>query len=135
MMMLRKDGWETRLAELIESKRNIPFCWKTNNCLGFVAEAEIAVQGFTEFPEALRPMTNKFSAMKIIKKNADSLDDWIDKKYQRISILSAQRGDICMIETAEGAAVGVCLGHNAAFIGKDGLEFMPMSLSIKAWRV
>lgn len=135
MTVLRKDGWESRLAELIESKRNIPFCWQTNNCLGFVAEAEIAVQGFTEFPEALRPMTNKFSAMRIIKKNADSLDDWIDQKYQRISILSAQRGDICMIETPEGAAVGVCIGHNATFVGQDGLEFVPMSLTIKAWRV
>ena len=68
MMGLRKDGWETRLAELIESKRDIPFCWKTNNCLGFVAEAEIAVQGYSEFPEALEPMTNKFSALRIIKK-------------------------------------------------------------------
>ena len=135
MTVLRVDGWETRLAELIESKRNVPFCWETNNCLGFVAEAEIAVQGFTEFPEALKPMTNKFSALRIIKKNADSLDDWIDQKYQRISILSAQRGDICMIETLEGAAVGICIGHNATFVGSNGLEFVPMSLTIKAWRL
>ena len=130
MTVLRKDGWETRLADLIDSKRNIPFCWQTNNCLGFVAEAEIAVQGFTEFPEALCPMTNKFSALRIIKKNADSLDDWIDQKYQRISILSAQRGDSCMVET-----FGVCIGHNATFVGLDGLEFVPMSLTIKAWRL
>lgn len=135
MMGLRKDGWETRLAELIESKRDVPFCWKTNNCLGFVAQAEVAVQGFSEFPEVLEPLENKFAALRLIRKNGKTLDEWIDKKYQRISILSAQRGDICMMETAEGAAVGVCLGHNAAFVGKDGLEFLPISLLIKAWRV
>lgn len=135
MIALRKDGWETRLADLIESKRNIPFCWKTNNCLGFVAEAEIAVQGFTEFPEVLQPLENKFAALRLIRKNGKTLDEWIDKKYQRISILSAQRGDICMIETSEGAAVGICIGHNATFVGSHGLEFVPMSLTIKAWRL
>ena len=53
-------------------------------------------------------------------------------KNTSASLFCLPSADICMMETAEGAAVGVCLGHNAVFVGKDGLEFVPVSLLIKA---
>ena len=132
---MRQEGWENKLEELVQTKRHQPFDWGTNNCVGFVAEAQIAMTGETDFPEALTDIGSKYNAYRLIRKRVKNITDGANKYFQSIPITMAQRGDIVEIETCEGPAVGICLGSNAVFIGKDGLEYFPMTSLIRAWRM
>lgn len=131
---MRIEGWENRLEELVQSKRNQPFNWANNNCMGFVAEAQKTITGETDFPEVLENLKNKNNALKLVLKNG-SLTDWVNKHLEQIPITMAQRGDIVDVETCEGPAMGLCIGSRAVFIGKDGLEYVSLTSLIRAWRM
>ncbi len=47
----------------------------------------------------------------------------------------AQRGDVVMVQTDEGPALGICDGANAWLAGPRGLVHRPMLYWLKAWRV
>ncbi len=50
-------------------------------------------------------------------------------------VIQAQRGDIVMMDTPQGAALGICMGSRAAFPGLDGLVFKPLLESRRSWRI
>lgn len=132
---MRIEGWEQKLDAIIESKRNQPFDWADNNCMGFVAEAQKTITGETSFPEVLENIGSKRNALKLILENGPSLTDWVDKHLEQIPITMAQRGDIVDVETCEGPAMGLCIGPKAVFIGKNGIEYVPLTSLIRAWRL
>jgi hypothetical protein len=132
---MRIEGWEKKLDSVIERKRNQPFNWADNNCLGLVAEVQQEITGNTDFPEALEDVSSKFNAQRIILKNAKNLTEWVDNKLRRIPITMATRGDVVEVETPEGPAMGICVGAKAVFIGQDGLEYISLVALIRAWRV
>ena len=131
---MRIEGWENRLEELVQSKRNKPFDWADNNCMGFVAQAQKTITGKTDFPEVLDNLKSKNNALKLVLKNG-SLTDWVNKHLEQIPITMARRGDIVDIETCEGPAMGLCIGPKAVFLGQNGLEYIPLTFLIRAWRV
>ena len=131
---MRIEGWENRLEELVQSKRNQPFSWADNNCMGFVAQAQKTITGETDFPEVLDNLKSKNNALKLVLKNG-SLTDWVNKHLEQIPITMARRGDIVDIETCEGPAMGLCIGHKAVFLGQNGLEYIPLTFLIRAWRI
>jgi len=131
---MRKSNWEKALNAEIERTRELEFSWDKNHCLGFAARCQEAMTGKTDFPEAFTS-TSFMSAQKIIKKHGGDLTSWMDEKLQRINLLAAQRGDFIEVETDIGEAIGVCIGEKVAVMGEDGLEFMPMTHGIRAWKV
>jgi hypothetical protein len=132
---MRQEGWENRLEELVQSKRNQPFDWAENNCVGLVAEAQLTITGKTDFPEVLENIGNKHNAHRLILKHGKNITEGANKYFTAIPITMAQRGDIVELETCEGPAVGLCIGAKAVFIGKDGLEYIPLTSLIRAWRM
>lgn len=132
---MRIEGWEKKLDAIVESKRNQPFDWASNNCMGLVAEVQQEITGKTDFPEVLENIDNKFNAQRLILKRAKNLTELMDKNFSKIPITLAQRGDIVEVETCEGPAMGVCIGAKAVFIGKDGIEYIPLTALIRAWRL
>lgn len=47
----------------------------------------------------------------------------------------AQRGDVVLVETERGPALGICTGRHAAVPGRRGLVFNDLRRARKAWRV
>ncbi len=132
---MRQEGWENRLEELVQSKRNLPFDWAENNCMQLVTEAQQTLTGQTDFPEALQNVGTKHSAYKLVLKRAKNLTELMDKHFKRVPITMAQRGDIVDIETCEGPAMGICMGGHAVFVGEKGIEHIPLTSLIRAWRM
>ena len=132
---MREEGWENRLEELVNKKRNQPFDWAENNCMQLVTEAQQTVTGHTDFPEALQNVGTKYSAYKLVLKRAKNLTELMDKHFERIVITMARRGDIVEIETCEGPAMGICMGTHAVFVGIEGIEYIPLETLIRAWRM
>ena len=100
-----------------------------------VSEAQQTVTGQTDFPEALQNVGTKHSAYRLVLKRAKNLTELMDKHFERVPITMAQRGDIVDIETSEGPAMGICMGAYAVFIGERGIEHIPLTSLIRAWRM
>lgn len=52
-----------------------------------------------------------------------------------IGVNFAQRGDVVLMPTEKGDALGICIDHRAAFAAARGLAFHPISGCRLAWRV
>jgi len=46
----------------------------------------------------------------------------------------ARRGDVIARDVGNGIALGVCVGSLAAFVGRDGLEFLDLN-GASCWRL
>jgi len=132
---MRIEGWEQNLNTIIESKRNQPFDWGTNNCVGFVAEVQKGITGRTDFPEALEDVGSRLNAYRLVRKRVKNITQGADQYFESIPITMAQRGDIVELETCDGPAVGICVGSQAVFIGENGIEYLPLTALIRAWRM
>lgn len=138
-----KDGWEIRLSDYIEGVRNQPFAWGLHDCFTFTNEAVRAMTGKgygddwagryltkTGKPRSLRSMQREYGVK--------SLTDALDSRFDRLSGPTYPRGSIVTCEglsekSTTGQALGVSLGARAAFVCRDGLQFIPTDHCERGW--
>lgn len=129
---MRLSNWDSRLADYIESKREIPFAYGSNDCAHFVAGAVEAVTGEDVFSDLRGTYDTEFGSLRIIKELGKSdLGEVIDSMFDEITISHAQRGDIAFFD----GSIGVVMGSFAWFVSDDGLERVPRAMWDKAWSV
>lgn len=129
---MRRDGWEHDLHEVIEGARHRPFRWGSHDCAIWAASVRAALTG-TEPAAQGGYRTARGAARAIRRSGAADLCDAVTRELGAplASPLLARRGDI----VSDGAALGVCLGADAAFLGADGLVFRPMTVCTMAWGI
>lgn len=140
--MMRIDGWEKRLVDLIGQASGKPFEYGKFDCCLFACDAVKAVTGIDAraeiFPE---PYQSEEEADKILLKY-DGIKGVIEKAAQSfgfrpVPVLFAQRGDIVMAEIKGVESLGVCAGKDAVFPSKEGGIVrirITSRLLTKAWR-
>lgn len=134
----RREDWPERLNDYIESRRDTPFEWGTNDCCMFAAHAIEAMTGENPAAEFVRKYKKQRSAQKIIKDHGGDLAGLICTKLgQEIDPRQAQRGDVMLVQipTEDRECAAVCLGDVWAAPGQDGLVFGTMKSALTAWRV
>lgn len=136
--MKRKSNWPRLLTLFLEEKRDLPFDWATNNCAFFAADWVCILTDTDPAAELRGKVTNAASAAKVL--GAASTVDLGDEilaalECPRVPILTARRGDVCAHDTEHGPALGVCLGAQVAFAGKNGVETFPLAECVAAWRI
>lgn len=114
---MRPDNWEDRLADQLRVAMVREFSTKSWNCAQFAHSCASAVSGRV-LPFAWR----------------GSLEASADAALPRVEPRLARRGDVVLAHVPE-PSLGVCLGRLAAFVGRSGLERIPMSRVVAAWRV
>ena len=133
---MRIQGWPERLATLIERHAHTPFGWGTFDCCLFAADAVEKITG-EDYGASYRGTyrTQKGAYRALSARGIDSVDTIPDEYFARIPVLMARRGDLCAVTTTEGMALGICCGISVACAGEHGVEMLPLSAAVTAWRV
>lgn len=134
--MNRRSDWEQRLAEYLANCEGAAFIWGEKDCALFAADAVIAMTD-TDPAAAFRGRysTATGSARALKRYGAGTLEETISALFPDRPIGFARRGDLVMHD----GAVGVCIGADAVFIGRedqrDGLVRVARTEWTRAWGV
>lgn len=134
--MQRRADWEKRLYEFIESRRDMPFAWGTNDCACFAADWVLEATGV----DLMTEWRGKYKSAEEVRKflQPRSLASIVDSKLIPCPVLSASRGDIGMVDrTTRREGPALCIVDSLCVVGpgENGLVSYPRSVLIKAWRV
>lgn len=136
-MVTRIESWPVALNHAVDTARHKPFCWGYHDCAQFAAGVVKAMTG-VDFAASFRGRyrTRREAVAAIKAAGFRSLEDIATAKLgESIEPRLAQRGDVVLIHTPEGNALGICTGVLAVAPGPDGLTFVEPGGWRKAWRV
>jgi len=137
-MTARFEDWPSRLFALVEARKQTPFAWGSHDCCLFACDAVQAMTG-TDPAAPLRGYESKEEAEALIAEYG-TLEDLVADRCREMNFAEqtpakAQRGDLALFDNAGAPALGVCLGAEVAFPGRDGLVFHPVGNCRRSWRV
>jgi hypothetical protein len=132
-MATRCNNWPDLLTAYIERKRHEAFAWGSNDCCLFAADwvqiatgHDIAAQWRGQYASAL-------SAHRALNRGG-GIERLVDEAGgMKIATALARRGDLVAQDGGDGVALGICVGSVAAFLARDGLQFVTFP-NAKVWR-
>jgi len=134
---MRREGWEARLAAVLEQARARPYRLGEHDCFRVACAAVEALTGrdlWTPFAGTYR--TRK-QALRRIAEYGGEFDAAASKLFgapvSRAAF--AQRGDIVKYVAAGEPHLGVCNGAEVALLTDAGLAFLPLSECMCCWRI
>lgn len=134
---MRVSNWETRLAQAVEAARDLPFAWGSHDCATWAFDVVRDLSGGADYAAQWRGRyTTALGSHRILRKLG-----WASLEAGGRALLGdplatpllAQRGD--MVLGGADPAFGICIGARAAFVGPEGLTFVPLSACHLAWRI
>jgi hypothetical protein len=138
----RADDWPRRLHAALEA---IPpdekFAWGKRDCAFFTCDLVAAMTGVDMAAEYRGRYNSQAGAVRVLRQ-AGGLERIAEKMAHRheleeVKPAFAQRGDVAMLDTDDGPALGVVAldGRNALFSGPQGLRAVPVLSCRRAWRI
>jgi hypothetical protein len=131
------QGWESRLAALVESVRARPYALGEHDCFRFACGAVEAMTGEDRWPEFAGRYSTKREALVLLATYGRTFEDaftWFFRT-QPVKPALARRGDVLAFEEDGEKHLGVCLGARTAGLGEDGLLFVRTLACTCAWRI
>lgn len=101
---MRLHGWEERLVNFIESRRDTPFEWGSNDCATFAAAAIESLTGADLI--GVPRWTDAMSAARVVKA-LGGMAAIADARLPRVDPSEAWRGDIGLVEAEGRESFGV----------------------------
>lgn len=134
--MTRLEYWPQILADFIAAADR-PFCWGTWDCGLLAADCVQAMTGVDIAAEFRGRYTTARGARRVMRGSMAEMMARVSHTYgmPEIRPAMAQRGDMVMVDTPLGDALGICVGARVACAGPDGLAMLPLSAARCAWRV
>lgn len=131
-----KHNWQTQLIKFIQHNRDRPFEWGSFDCCLFVADAINLMTGRDIAADFRGRYRSKSGATRALKKYGKgsikaTFEHLLGKAQTGIHF---KRGDICLINTPEGDAVGIYLGEVVWTTGQQGLVALSQNEIIQFWR-
>jgi hypothetical protein len=139
---MRFENWPERLAEEVRAAKSRPFVWGTHDCASFVSRVVEALTGIN-WKDTFLAYTDAAGAQDILNEQG-SLEELVTECLgEPIPALTAQRGDVCLIELPEGLhgehgpfVLGICDGSRVVVARPpQGIAMLPIKWAVKAWRV
>lgn len=128
----------------IESHRGEKFKWGLTDCIHFVGKG-IRAQGVETFDHEdnyfyRNPHWAKKAYVEFLRKHeVRSVEELLDKKYQRVSYIPEDGSVVSRDSVGEGVtrkSLGFVCGRHAVFLGEVGLEFLPLEPETdRYWRI
>lgn len=133
--MKRFPDWSPRLFAFIESRRTLPHAYGTNDCCLFCADA-IQVMTGKDLASGIRgTYADKAGADAILAEHG-GLEAFVTSILgEPLGPLCARQGDVAMIHTRHGDAIGICEGNHIAVPGDVEQILFPLAKALKSWRV
>jgi hypothetical protein len=132
---MRHEDWPKRLQGLINESERKPFAWGSHDCCLFAARAVEVITGIDHAATLRGTYSTALEAARILQARGGVRGIATAALGDEIPCLTAQRGDIVLIESDHGEALGVCLGADCAVPGPDSLTRVPLLSILAAWRV
>lgn len=134
--MDRLPDWKPRLIAWLTSIAGTPFAPGTHDCALFVAGAIHAMTG--EDPAA--PFRGRYTTVRgglRVIRDAGFGDpvEMVASRLEEVAPLMAQVGDIAVVDTPEGPALGVVAGAEILVLGLDGLGAVPLVEGKRAFKL
>lgn len=133
----RIEGWESRLAAVLEAARHAPYELGEHDCFRLVCRVIEALTGVDRWPTfaGYRTRGEALRAIATFGSSFEAAFDWFFGA-PAVAVATARRGDVLAIATPDGDKhLGVCVGAQAAFLAPQGLLFVPTASCLCAWRV
>lgn len=137
--MTRREDWSSRLQAVISAAETRPFTWGTFDCVQWAGLCVEACTGKNPVAEWAGRCTTQVGAYRILNKyfGGSLQEGWTQILGEPIATAFAGRGDVCLVQIDDQPACGVVdlSGERIACLSLDGLEFVPLSAAVAAWRV
>ncbi|OFC71822.1 DUF6950 family protein [Alteromonas confluentis] len=134
-MNVKKDF--VALAEYISANTSTPFEWGKFDCCLAVADALRAMTGH-DFAESFRGhyASKRGAAMALRRYGQGTIKDTLNHIFGPFKPrLNTGRGDVVLVHTDIGDALGVCFGGQIWCAAENGLQPLPMRRAICCWSV
>lgn len=135
---MRLQGWESRLAELVERARARPYVLGEHDCFRFACGAVQALTGEDRWPEFAGKYSTRRGALALLATYGRSFEEAFTWFFRSPAVEPAwaRRGDVLAFATLDGEKhLGVCLGATTAGLGEGGLLFVRTMGCSCAWRI
>lgn len=137
--MPRIKNWPRALSSFIESRRTQPFDWAGNNCCFFACDWIAALTAIDPAADLRPQVASAADAVRVLTEQG-GVEQIAASRCQQygwpeVAPAFAQRGDIAMVSTDHGPALGVVIGAKIAHPGPEGLTFLPLTAALRAWHV
>lgn len=131
---MRRPDWRLRLSAYLSEVARRPFEAGRHDCALFAAGAVEAMTG--ENPAL--PIDYDTIRRGLVALRDAGFDDhiaFVAARFEEVHVSRAQAGDLAVIATAEGPALGVVQGPNVYVAGRTGLGFVELLGAVRAFRV
>jgi hypothetical protein len=132
----RHAAWPTRLALHLQARQFAPFVWGSNDCCSFAIDGVVAVTGH-DYMAPLRGQYSTAAQAARLMRDAGGLQALVCQHLgaTRPQAAQAQRGDVVLLPTPHGPALGLCVGAQAIAAGELGTVAYSMTAALAAWAV
>lgn len=132
----RLPDWRSRLSAYLAETAREGFRFGSNDCALFSAGAVRAMTGHDPAAPWRGTYTTLEGGLKRMRK-AGFQDHiaLVANEFATCAPAFAQVGDIALIETPEGPALGIITGETIACLGPRGLGHLPREAATRAWTV
>lgn len=137
MTIIRREDWPEQLLRFIESRLVTPFAWGENDCALLLADAALAMTGHDYAAPFRGRYSTALGAARELRRNGfEDLPAYLTHVLGApVAPGLARRGDAVLFGSADGPALGVVTGSQAAAAGPTGITWVPASRWQQAWRV
>lgn len=137
----RFQDWPSRFARFLAERYNEPFVWGSNDCALFACDGVQAIIG-VDLAQSLRGYKTKRGAFGSLKRagfkdlRAAAAALTAVHGFPAVWPGHAQRGDLVLIETERGQALGLIdLSGNIIIADEEKPVLVPWRLATDAWRI
>ena len=134
---MRKKDWSEKLVSYLLDNLDTPFQWGTFDCCLFAANAVREMTG-KDFAAPFRDKytTEKGAAKALIKYGQGDIKSTVNAIFGPLKPrLKAGRGDLVLVETDTGDALGVVASGKIWVATFDGLATIPLERALGCWSV
>lgn len=136
LRLVRRPDWRSRLSACVEGALKRPFEWGVHDCALFAADAVLAMTGVDHADFWRGRYRTAAGAMKILGRGGyDGHVAYVAAHLPELHPSVAADGDIAVIETELGPALGVVAGALVAVPGPIGLSFVSRAEAMQAFHV
>jgi hypothetical protein len=142
---MRCWDWDRRLDAHLKAALGRPFSWGEHDCALFAANAVRDMTGIDgAAPFRGRYRTARGATLALRRFAGGGLAEaaaaiCATHGWPAVPVTLAQRGDLVLLDTAEGPALGLVdlTGRQAVKAGQDGLQALPLDAPsvLKAWSI
>lgn len=136
MTMTRHPDWTNQLLAYLAASARRPFELGQHDCALFAAGAVAAMTG-VDFAADWRGKYKTLKDGQRIMRAAGYRDqiDFVAQHFEEVAVAEAQVGDLAVVPTNDGPALGVVQGASIYVLGRERLCLLRLTWATRAFRV